>query len=163
MDTSDTSAPGEPGRSSDSEAAEPRRCGAPTKKGSRCRHKVKPGGRCPLHTIKSGPQAAPACEPAAGEAQAAAPAEDAELQALRELEEAATDHARDAHEAIAHGENGDKDAAFNRNARTAAALARTRRALKPKAKDEAKQSDVAIYNEPDNERGDAAPPADEKK
>lgn len=127
MHTSDQSAPSEsPERSSsvdapDAEAPdETARCGAIVKKTGRpCRNFAVKGGRCRWHLVD---ELVP----------------ESESEALRQLQEAAAQHALDAFHAIEGGENGDQDAAFNRNARTAAQLARIRRDLvkpKPEPKD----------------------------
>jgi hypothetical protein len=78
-----------------------------------------------------------------------------ELERLRLLQDAAERHAFDADRAIAEGENGDQDASFNRNARLAATLARTRHALaKPKHAEGENQgaAEVVTYNLPKTER-----------
>lgn len=137
MPTKPQSARRQPRRSSRSQTpADPDkpRCGAQRKSGGLCQNAPVKGGRCRLHVDLSD-----------------------DLEALRLLQEAAARHAIAADYAIEEGENGDQDAAFNRNARTAAALARTRRAL---ASQDAKSKDTKGADEPkidmpNNERGDA--------
>ncbi|HEY1722543.1 MAG TPA: hypothetical protein VGG27_14970 [Magnetospirillaceae bacterium] len=120
-----------------SEIVKPR-CGAPTVVGTPCKNSPVMGGRCRLHVDLSD-----------------------DLEALRFLQEAAERHAFEADHAIEGGENGDKDAAFNRNARTAAALARVRRVL---ATQDAKRKEMSggdreipQIDVPPNNRGDAPP------
>ena len=96
--------------SSEGDQAAPR-CGAIRKRtGTPCRNYAVTGGRCRWHLVD---ELVP---------------ED-ELETLRQLEAAAAQHALDAHHALQGGENGDQDQAFNRNARTAAQIARIRRDL----------------------------------
>lgn len=158
MHTSDESASGEgPGRSSSLEpAAEDVAapvsdgkpvCGFPLAKMNKsgtftCRNPpVDDGERCRLHVgLTPDPEAI-------------------ELERLRLLQEAAERHAFAADRAIGVGENGDKDLAFNRNARTAATLLRTRRALarvKPEGDPEEK-ADIAITDNGRSPAADAAP------
>ena len=163
MHTSDKSARGEqPGRSSDSQAADSRvekaarlPCGATTAKGKPCRKWAVKDGLCRTHIYKSaGAPAVPAVTavPAAPEAAPseapvayAIPSNNRELERLRKLQEAAERHAFQADRAIEEEGNGTHDAAFNRNARTAAALARTRHALaKEKADARRKKGKAAL-------------------
>ena len=164
MHTSDKSAPtpdtGEPGRSFTSAsrpakptsdaltpediaaitvAADDERCTAIRKKtGTRCANYAVKGGRCRWHIVDE-----------------VVPAD--ELEALRQLETAAAQHALDAHHALVGGE-AEQDEAFNRNARTAAQIARIRRTLggAPAKDGEPEQVDM-----PGNHRDDTAP-ADKK-
>lgn len=147
MHTSDGSVPGgKPGRSSSVDPAASDAspvCGFPLTRMNKsgtftCRNPpVEGGAHCHLHVGQTpDPEAI-------------------ELERLRLLQEAAERHAFAADRAIGVGDNGDKDLAFNRNARTAATLLRTRRALaKPKdepAPDEPVKVDIA-----DNARSPAA-------
>lgn len=100
-------------------APEPVLCGAITRSGRPCRHRAAQGGRCHFHIVD---EIVP----------------DDELEALRQLETAAAQHAIDAHFSNEDGGSGAKDQEFNRNARTAAQLARIRHDLgkpKPEPKD----------------------------
>jgi hypothetical protein len=134
MDTKDKTAQGEPGRSSalpvepappdtapavpadapaaadKAEDAPPARCGAILRRsGEPCKNFAIKGGRCRWHVVDE-----------------VVPAD--ELEALRQLQEAAAQHALDAFHAVEGGAN-EKDQDFNRNARTAAQLAKIRRGL----------------------------------
>jgi hypothetical protein len=79
-----------------------------------------------------------------------------EREALRQLQEAAAQHALDAFHAVEGGGNGEKDQEFNRNARTAAHLARIRQALvgPADAKGEGEKTQVVMI---ENHRDDGAP------
>jgi len=113
MHTSDESARSEsPERSSSIDASEETaRCGALRRRSREpCKNYPVEGGRCRYHLID---EVVP----------------ENELEALRQLQEAAAQHALDAFHAIEGGENGEKDQEFNRNARTAAQLARIRQGL----------------------------------
>ena len=113
------------------QAAEPALCGAIRKRtGTPCKNFAVKGGRCRWHLVDE-----------------VVPENEAE--ALRQLQEAAAQHALDAFHAIEGGENGDQDQAFNRNARTAAQLARIRRDL-IKLKPEAKDGEGAGAGEPES-------------
>jgi hypothetical protein len=147
MHTSDGSDSGKgPGRSSSSKSAPDADtksvCGFPLAKMNKvgtftCREPPVKDGRCLLHVgLTPDP-------------------EGIELERLRLLQEAAERHAFDADRGVAVGENGDKDLAFNRNARTAAALARARRAL-AKPKDARDLPETAQFGIEDNARGPAA-------
>src|SRR5262249_30873406 len=141
MHTSDTSAPDEPGRSSYMGASEPdgaeapAMCRARTKSEKPCPYQAVANGRCAFHLVD---EVVP---------------ED-ELEALRQLEAAAAQHAIDAHFSNEDGGSEPKDQEFNRNARTAAQLANVRRALKAKKGKRGKKakSEVVTYEEPDNGR-----------
>jgi hypothetical protein len=99
-------------------------CGAPlkTRKGAFCAKAAVKGGRCRYH-IAADITAEPVREALTDELDAS----------LRRLQEVAERHAFFADEAMKDGGNGSKDAAFNRSARTAAALAKTRMELKVRA------------------------------
>jgi hypothetical protein len=151
MHTSDESARGEsPERSSSLETPdEDVRCGAIVKKtGAPCKNYPVRGGRCRWHVID---EVVP----------------ESELEALRQLQEAAAQHALDAFHAIEGGENGEhgeQDQAFNRNARTAAQLARIRQGLvHPKAdKIEGEGEEPATIDIADDPRKTASPEPDKK-
>lgn len=144
MPTSRTSAPRKsPGRSaippkSNAPAeGEARICGAPTTKGGTCRIKVAGEGHCPVHGGRAEPAAANArksrraarAAPATpSDADAPLPAADP-MERLRLLQEAAEKRAFEAYRADEGGGDDKLDAAFNRNARLVATLARTRHAL----------------------------------
>lgn len=153
MHTSDGSDFGQgPGRSSSLQSAPDADtksvCGFPLAKMNKsgtftCRKPPVKDGRCHLHVgLTPDPEAI-------------------ELERLQLLQEAAARHAFDADRAIGVGENGDKDLAFNRNARTAAALARARRAL-AKPKDASDLPETANFDIEDNARSPAAPEAPAK-
>ena len=122
-------------------------CGAPTRRGRACRNPSRGGGRCRLH---DGSPAAPS------------PPSDFlttdPVQRLQVLQDAAEHRALKAH----HGGSGDGtdklDAAFNRNARLAATIARVRMALtkgrgsSADGKEEEEPSQTVIYRLPDNGR-----------
>jgi hypothetical protein len=118
--------------------AEPARCGAIRRRtGEPCKNFAIRGGRCRWHVVDE-----------------VVPAD--EREALRQLQEAAAQHALDAYHAVEGGDNGDKDEEFNRNARTAAHLARIRQALvgPGEMKGEGEKTQVVMI---ENHRDDAAP------
>jgi hypothetical protein len=87
-----------------------------------------------------------------------------DLDTLRRLQAAAERHAFIADQEMKGGGNGSKDAAFNRNARTAAALAKARQEMQLRA---AKTQDANAAPDPgtniviiDNLRGDGPPKDD---
>jgi hypothetical protein len=119
-------------------------CGAPlkTKKGGFCSNTAVKGGRCRAHIVEKELSD--------------------DLDTLRRLQEAAERHAFFADQEMAGGGNGNKDATFNRNARTAAALAKARLDLKQRAAktqcDEPAADDDTKIVIVDNARGDGPEP-----
>lgn len=118
-------------------------CGAPLKrrKGAFCALTAVTGGRCRNHIVDE--------------------AVSNDFDSLRRLQEAAERHAFFADQAMKEGGNGSKDATFNRNARTAAALAKARLDLKlrsAKTKDGDATIDDTNIMIVDNQRGDGPKP-----
>jgi len=121
-------------------------CGAPTRRGRACRNPSRGGGRCRLH------DGSPTAPFPTSDFLTTDPA-----QRLQILQDAAEHRALKAH----HGGCGDGtdklDAAFNRNARLAATIARVRMALtkggsQSAGEEEEKSSQMVVYRLPDNGR-----------